>query len=51
MKVLGIPGTRNWAIVGRKQVGSLEVANRNVEELIEGSSRPVTLKEKKAGDH
>ncbi len=41
--------------VGRKRVGSLEAANRNVEELIEGVRKRGQFKtrrpEGKAGDH
>ncbi|KAI0297122.1 hypothetical protein BC826DRAFT_174962 [Russula brevipes] len=55
VEVLRIPSTRNWAIVGRKRVGSSELASRNVEELIEGVRKRGPFKtrrpEGKAGDH
>ncbi|KAI0254030.1 hypothetical protein BJV78DRAFT_1280440 [Lactifluus subvellereus] len=55
VEMLRIPSTRNWAIVGRNRVGSLEVASHNVEELIEGVHKRGQFKtrrpEGKAGDH
>ncbi|KAI9442191.1 DUF1613-domain-containing protein [Lactarius indigo] len=56
VEVLRIPSTRNWAIVGRKRVGSLEEADNNVEELIEGVSKRGQFKTRRpegkaGGDH
>ncbi|KAH9957940.1 hypothetical protein BC827DRAFT_1269920 [Russula dissimulans] len=55
VEMLRIPSTRNWAIVGRKRVGSLEDATRNIEGLIKGVRKRGQFKtrrpEGKAGDH
>jgi len=55
VEVLRIPSTRNWAIVGRKRVGSLDAASHNIEELIESVRKRGQFKtrrpEGKAGDH
>ncbi|KAF8274494.1 hypothetical protein EI94DRAFT_1675134 [Lactarius quietus] len=56
VEVLRIPSTRNWAIVGRKRVGSSEAADDNVEELIEGVRKRGQFKTrhpegKAGGDH
>ncbi|KAH9986566.1 hypothetical protein BJV74DRAFT_988467 [Russula compacta] len=55
VEALRIPSTRNWAIIGRNRVGSLEAASRNVEELIQDVRKRGQFKtrrpEGKAGDH
>lgn len=56
VEMLRIPSTRNWAIVGRKRVGSLEAAEDNAEELIEGVRKRGQFKTrhpegKAGGDH
>jgi len=56
VEMLRIPSTRNWAIVGRKRVGSLEAADDNVEELIEDVRKRGQFKTrhpegKAGGDH
>ncbi|KAN0133932.1 DUF1613 domain containing protein [Lactarius tabidus] len=56
VEVLRIPSTRNWSIVGRKRVGSLEAADDNVEELIEDVRKRGLFKTrhpegKAGGDH
>ncbi|KAH9176343.1 DUF1613-domain-containing protein [Lactarius sanguifluus] len=56
VEMLRIPSTRNWAIVGRKRVGSSEEADDNVEELIEGVRKRGQFKTRRpegkaGGDH